>query len=288
MLKWTVIIKSLSFIIIIIIIDSRSRFLTFEGEAAGLVELCVRGLLLRAPQWWSLTSATSRPTRPSAACRVTSEGRVTWRPWLTCHQRRAWRSWSQASRWAGSLFSEVALEWELHQQTFWAELDVFYTSWAKSQHTHKVDNQDWEACHAQIHTVVPWGLGLFCHLLHRRVSGLDVPQSCRENFLFFCSLLPVNVFFHRHGTFSLLLCAWMQQVSHKMTSCSTWRRTTLTESSRSTWRYAGPTACQFQRSCFSSLRQRTQLKPSAPRPTILGCQFAWPLWMVGGSQKTMI
>lgn len=63
-------------------------FLTQE-VAVGSVALFARGLPLRAPLLWSLTSMGSRPARPWGAYRVTSEGRVTWRLWWMCRQRRA-------------------------------------------------------------------------------------------------------------------------------------------------------------------------------------------------------
>lgn len=46
----------------------------------------------------------------------------------------------------------------------------------------------------------------------------------------------------RHVTFNRRQCVWTQQVSHRMTSCSTWRRTSLTKSSRLTWRYSAVTS----------------------------------------------
>ena len=73
-------------------------FVPSQVEAVGSDGRCVSASPLRAPPWWSLTSARSRPMRPWGVCRVTSEDKVTWRLWWMCRQKRAWRSWSRVYR----------------------------------------------------------------------------------------------------------------------------------------------------------------------------------------------
>lgn len=69
-----------------------------QVEAAGSAAPCLSVWPLKAPQWWSLTSARIQPMRRWDACRVTSKVRVTWRLQWTCRQRRAWRICWRESR----------------------------------------------------------------------------------------------------------------------------------------------------------------------------------------------